>query len=182
MSAAANKGISPAGPGARSRVAGGKWARLTAVAIVLCAGYASAGDASPALIKIAVFDFELEDMSAAGGTGAGPDETKFLAQVTEEAKQKLAQSGHYAIVDTAKADLAAAEGHGLRNCRGCDTAFAAKLGADQAMVGVVTKISMTEYTVTVQVSDARTGAVIRPTQRACAWAPTTPGRAVLRGS
>ena len=33
-------------------------------------------------------------------------------------------------------------------------------GADQDMVGVVTKISMTEYTVTVQISDAHNGAVI----------------------
>jgi len=72
----------------------------------------------------------------------------------------LAESGRYSIVSTAGADLAAAQGHGLRNCRGCDAAIAAKLGADQDMVGVVTKISATEYTVTVQVSDARNGAVI----------------------
>ena len=39
-------------------------------------------------------------------------------------------------------------------------AIAAKLGADQDMIGVVTKISMVEYSVTVQISDARTGTVI----------------------
>jgi hypothetical protein len=111
-------------------------------------------------IKIAVFDFELEDFSAAGTTVAGPNDTKYLAQATEEAKRMLAESGRYNIVDTAGADLAAAQGHGLRNCRGCDAAIAAKLGADQDMIGVITKISMTEYTVTVQVSDARKGAVI----------------------
>jgi hypothetical protein len=111
-------------------------------------------------IKIAVFDFELEDFSAAGTTVPGPNEAKYLAQATEEAKRMLAESGRYSIVSTAGADLAAAQGHGLRNCRGCDAAIAAKLGADQDMVGVVTKISATEYTVTVQVSDARNGAVI----------------------
>ena len=109
-------------------------------------------------IKIAVFDFELEDFSAAGVTAAGPNETKYLAQATEEAKRMLAESGRYSIVDTAGADLAAAQGHGLRNCRGCDAAIAAKLGADQDMIGVITKISMTEYTVTVQVSDVQKGA------------------------
>ena len=35
-----------------------------------------------------------------------------------------------------------------------------KLGADQALIGVVTKISMMEYVVQFKVSDARTGAVI----------------------
>jgi len=111
-------------------------------------------------IKIAVFDFELEDFSAAGTTVPGPNEAKYLAQATDEAKRMLAESGRYSIVSTAAADLGAAQGHGLRNCRGCDAAIAAKLGADQDMVGVVTKISATEYTVTVQVSDARNGAVI----------------------
>jgi hypothetical protein len=115
---------------------------------------------SPAPIKIAVFDFELEDFSAAGVAVPGPNDTKYLAQATEEARRALAQSGRYSIVNTAGADLAAAQGHGLRNCRGCGAAIAAMLGADQDMVGVVTKISMTEYTATVQVSDARTGTVI----------------------
>ena len=111
-------------------------------------------------IKIAVFDFELEDFSAAGVAVAGANDAKYLAGATQEAKRMLADSGRYSIVDTAGADLAAAQGHGLRNCRGCDAAIAAKLGADQDMVGVVTKISMTEYTVTAQISDVRTGAVI----------------------
>ena len=111
-------------------------------------------------IKIAVFDFELEDFSAASAAGTSPLETKYLAQATEEARRMLDQSGRYAIVKTDGADLAAAGGHGLRNCRGCEAAIAAKLGAEQAMIGVVTKISMTEYTVTVQLSDARKGAVI----------------------
>ena len=139
---------------------------IAAMAMMLGAGAAgmhaaeSGAQQAAAPIKIAVFDFELEDRSAAGDTGASPVETKYLAQATEEAKRALAASGRYSIVDTAGADLSAAQGHGLRNCRGCDAAIAAKLGADQDMVGVVTKISMTEYTVTVQISDAHNGAVI----------------------
>jgi len=35
-----------------------------------------------------------------------------------------------------------------------------KLGADQALIGVVTKISMTEYVVKIQVSDAQNGEII----------------------
>lgn len=161
MSAVINTEKPAAAPVATASIVSAKGTLLFAVAILVCAGHALAGDARAEPVKIAVFDFELEDMSAAGGTGASPDESKYLAQATEEAKRKLAESGRYAIVDTTGADLSAAEGHGLRNCHGCDIAIAKKLGADQDMVGVVTKISMTEYTVTVQVSDVQTGDVLK---------------------
>ena len=62
--------------------------------------------------------------------------------------------------DTAGADIGPAKGQGLRNCRGCEAAIALKLGADQSLIGVVTKISMAEYVVDFQVRDARTGAVV----------------------
>ena len=83
-----------------------------------------------------------------------PDVTIYLAQSTEEAKKQLAQSGRYTLIDTAGADIGAAKEHGLRNCGGCEAAIAKKLGAEQALIGVVTKISMTEYNVRIQVSDA----------------------------
>ncbi len=84
---------------------------VAALAIDFCAGSAFAGDVpessstvesgvrqqGTAPIKIAVFDFELEDLSAAGGTGVSPVETKYLAQATEEAKRKLVESGRYSI-------------------------------------------------------------------------------------
>ena len=56
--------------------------------------------------------------------------------------------------------IGAAKEQGLRNCGDCETAIAMKLGADQALLGVVTKISMTEYTVRFQISDARKGELI----------------------
>jgi hypothetical protein len=83
-----------------------------------------------------------------------------LAQATEEAKHQLLQSGRYSLIDTAGADTAAAQGEGLRNCRGCEAPIAMKLGADQALIGVVTKISMTEYVVQLQVRDAGNGSVV----------------------
>jgi hypothetical protein len=139
--------------------------RFGLAAVVACCwtGYAAADDVpvtSTAPIKIAVFAFELEDFSAAREQGSSPIETSYLAQSTEEAKQQLLQSGRYSLIETAGADIGAAKGQGLRNCRGCEAAIAMKLGADQALIGVVTKISMTEYTVQFQVSDARKGAVI----------------------
>ena len=103
---------------------------IAAMAMMLCAGSAgmhaaeSGAQQAAAPIKIAVFDFELEDRSAAGDTGASPVETKYLAQATEEAKRALAASGRYSIVDTAGADMSAAQGHGPAQlprvrCRHC---------------------------------------------------------------
>jgi len=154
-----------AAPGFRDSGGLGRWTRelahrfgLAAVVLWCWTGYAAGDDvpvASTAPVKIAVFAFELEDFSAAGKEGPGPVETSSLAQSTEEAKQQLLQSGRYGLIDTAGADVGAASEHGLRNCRGCEAAIAMKLGADQALIGVVTKISMTEYVVTIRVTDAR---------------------------
>jgi hypothetical protein len=139
--------------------------RLGLAAVVACGStsYVAAADApveATASIKIAVFAFELEDFTAAAAEGSSPNVTGSLAQATEEAKRQLQQSGRYSLVDTDDADITAAKGQGLRHCGGCEAAIAMKLGADQALIGVVTKISMTEYVVQMQVSDARKGAVI----------------------
>ncbi len=128
-------------------------------ALILCYWTGSAATATEP-IKIAVFPFELEEFSAAAGQGSSPDESSFLAQSTDEAKQQLLQSGRYSLIDTAGADIAAAKGQGLRNCNGCEAPIALQLGADQALIGVVTKISMTEYVVQLQVRDARSGEVV----------------------
>ena len=136
---------------------------LAAVVVWCWTGYATADDVpitSTAPIKIAVFAFELEDFSAAKEQGSSPNETAYLAQSTEEAKQQLLQSGRYSLIDTAAADIGAAKGQGLRNCGGCEAAIAMKLGADEALIGVVTKISMMEYVVQFQVRDARKGEVL----------------------
>jgi hypothetical protein len=53
-----------------------------------------------------------------------------------------------------------AKGQGLRNCGGCEAAIALSLGADEALIGIVTKISMTEYTVRFRVSNAQNGELI----------------------
>jgi len=157
-----------ASPESRNAYVHKRWAHklarrfgLAAVAAFCWTGYAVADVpvTSTAPIKIAVFAFELEDFSAAGEQGS-PNETSYLAQSTAEAKQQLLQSGRYSLIDTAAADIGAANKLGLRNCGGCEAPIAMKLGADQALIAVVTKISMTEYVVTLRVSDARNGEVI----------------------
>jgi hypothetical protein len=113
--------------------------------------------AAPATpVKIAVFPFELDDYAAAAKQG----ENQYLSQATEEAKQQLMKSGRYSLVDTANVDMGPVQGKSLRDCNGCAAVMAKQLGADQALVGVVTRVSNTEYLVKFQVSDARTGNVI----------------------
>ncbi len=112
--------------------------------------------AAQAPINIAVFDFELEDTSAA--TSEIASDAIELANATTAIRQLLAQSGRYRVVATVDAD--AAKTRSLHECAGCDAAIALKLGADQSLVGVIRRISRTEYTFRFQLRDARNGDVI----------------------
>jgi hypothetical protein len=125
---------------------------------LLCAAAFSASGLAQGPIKLAVYDFELSDFSAAGGV-VPPDakDAGYLAQATEEAKRMLAQSGRYTLVDTAGAQDKPAAAHELHACNGCVGPITKKLGADQAVVGTITRISRTEYTLLIQFIDAGSG-------------------------
>jgi hypothetical protein len=112
-------------------------------------------------IKIAVFDFELEDLSAGAlSAGDSASDVAHLASVTDSVRQLLAHSGRYTLVDVGNAEARAAKIHTLRECDGCEAGLASKLGAEQSLVGVVSRISRTEYVVKFRIRDARTGDVI----------------------
>ena len=132
---------------------------LVVVAAMLMALPAAFAAAAP--VKLAVFDFELEDYSAgAVSTGETPADAKILAGITSDVRDLLAQSGRYSLVEIAAADAGAAPVHRLHECDGCDAPIALKLGAEQSFVGVVKRISRMEYTVRFQIRDARTGAIL----------------------
>jgi hypothetical protein len=117
--------------------------------------------AAPAPIKLAIFDFELEDFSAGASSAvASPSDVTQLANVTEKVRQLFTQSGHYTLLDVGSVDAPAVKTHRLRECNGCDAGIALELGAEQSFVGVVSRISRTEYIVRFQVRDARTGTVV----------------------
>ena len=112
-------------------------------------------------IGLVVFGFELEDTSAAAqAPGLTPSDTADLAGVTKGVRELLAQSGRYRLIDPGSADGDAVSHRALSDCNGCDAAIAQKLGADQSLVGVVRRVSRTEYTIAFQLRDARTGAVL----------------------
>jgi hypothetical protein len=131
---------------------------------LLCSGFLvtfEAGAAALAPIKLAMFDFELEDFSAgASSAGTASSDVTQLAKVTEMVRQLFAQSERYRLIDVGGVDAPAARTHTLRDCNGCEADIALKLGAQQSLVGVVSRISRTEYVVKFQVRDARTGTVV----------------------
>jgi hypothetical protein len=132
---------------------------VVVLAALMPALFASA--ATPAPIKIAIFDFELEDYSAGAGLiGETPDDAAQLKRVTNEARQLIAQSGRYSLVDVSRADAEPVKARSLRTCSGCEADIALKLGADQSFIGIIARSSRTEYAVGFQIRDARDGAMI----------------------
>jgi hypothetical protein len=131
---------------------------------MLFAGPIAAGTveaAAPLPIRLAVFPFELEDFSA-GAAYVPPDDIdrEQLRLATEEARRLIAGSGRYQLVDVSAVNDPMAKAGKLRDCEGCDARIAAGLGADQSMIGIVTRITRTEYAVTYRIRDARSGALI----------------------
>jgi hypothetical protein len=112
-------------------------------------------------VKIAVFDFELEDVSAAASLlGASTSSAAIMEKVSSEARRVLAQSGRYSLIDVSKVDAKPVMEKSLRNCNGCEAGIALQLGAEQSLMGVVRRVSMTDYYVLIQISDCRTGKVL----------------------
>jgi hypothetical protein len=112
---------------------------------------------TPAPVALAVFDFELEDTTAASAGASAASDASYMAEVTGGVREALGQSGRYRIVDVGGE---AANRRALRDCGGCEAAIAKELGADQSLIGVVRRVSRTEYTLGFQVRDARTGTVL----------------------
>jgi hypothetical protein len=135
--------------------------RKAVMTTLLCIGLSLGVSAAPAPIPLAVFDFELEDFSAAPSSeGVAAADAAQLAKVSDTVRQLFAQSERYKLINVSNVDASAAKTHTLRDCNGCDADIALKLGAEQSLVGVVSRISRTEYVVKFQVRDARTGTVV----------------------
>lgn len=117
--------------------------------------------AEPEPVKIAVFDFVLDDRSAGRGIiEQDPIDTESLQLATEEARRLIVDSGHYSVVDTSSVVAEMLAAGGVQHCNGCEGPLAKKLGADQAMVGVFTRVSRTEYTLQILIRDTETDAVV----------------------
>ena len=112
-------------------------------------------------IKIAVFNMELDDFSAGGPiAGESAAETARLERMTGLARQSLAQSGFFEIIDIAAAKDPRVDEHWLRKCNGCDAEAARALGAELSFVGFFRKISVMEQYLELRIRDTRTGELV----------------------
>jgi hypothetical protein len=115
----------------------------------------------PLPVKLALFAFELDDRSAAGGLVAKDAiDDGNLRKATEEARKALTASGRYEVVDTAPVASEMASEGGVQRCNGCEAALGERLGAERSMVGLFARVSRTEYTLQIVVRDTRTGAIL----------------------
>jgi hypothetical protein len=137
---------------------------LILASVMMAAGFqvaAAEKAAAPVPIRLAVFPFELEDFSAAAAYVPPDDiDREQLRLSTDEARRLIAQSGRYKLVDVGAANDEAAKAGKLHDCDGCEAKIAAGLDADQSMIGIVTRISRTDYAVTYKIRDVRSGALV----------------------
>jgi hypothetical protein len=112
-------------------------------------------------VKIAVFAFELEDVSpAASFLGETTSSAASMEKVSSEARRMLAESGRYSLIDVSKVEAKPVTEKSLRNCNACEAGIALQLGAEQSLIGVVTRVTQTDYYVQILIRDSRTGKVI----------------------
>lgn len=112
-------------------------------------------------IKLAAFDVELDDFSAGGPiAGESAVETARLRLVTVLARERLAQSGLFEIVDGGASTNEMVKSHWLRKCNGCEADIARDLGAEMSFIAFFRKISVMEQYLEFRIRDARTGALM----------------------
>jgi hypothetical protein len=134
---------------------------LAPVMLLASSLVAGAAETAPSPVKIAVFPFELVDFSAAAPYVPADDiDREQLRLSTEEARRLIVESGRYQLVETGTANQQIAKAVPLRDCEGCEAGIAAGLAADQSMIGIVTRITRTEYAVTYKIRDARPGGLV----------------------
>lgn len=109
--------------------------------------------------KLAVFDFELIDTSLPGEFyGSKPEEAR-LGRISEQLRKELADSGKFQVLDIAPVRDAAHHSN-LQACGGCDLKFAAELGADVEITGMVQKVSNLIINLNIYLRDVKTGNMI----------------------
>jgi len=126
----------------------------------------------PSVVKLAVFDFELDDVSpAASFLAQTTSHEADMEKVSSEARRMLAESGRFILVDVSKVDAEPVRAKSLRNCNGCEAGIALQAGAEQALIGMVRRVTQTDYYVLIQISDAQTGKVLNQQEANFAGGP-----------
>ncbi len=134
---------------------------MVVLALSLAIAPGVAHDAGPAPVKIAVFDFELEDLSPSAALLSKPmAAASTMDKVSEAAREELTRSGRYLVIDGSKSDAKPVAQKSLRDCDGCEAGIARQLGAQQSLLGLVRKATQTDYYVVIRIRDARSGKIL----------------------
>jgi hypothetical protein len=138
------------------------WRAAFVLAAIGSVNLAFRTEAAPEPVSIVVFPFELEDLTpAAGLLHESTSSVESLQRVTDAAREQLSGSGRYRIVGVDNdSDGEPLRTHTLRDCDGCESAIAKKLGAKLSMIGVVRRATQTDYYIAVVIRDSSTGEVI----------------------
>ena len=131
--------------------------RVALLSILAAIGPAGSAWAAPPT-PVAVFDVQLINTSLAPSTPEELERTRMLGQQLRDA---LSRSGRYRVVDLAPVRAALDRTPELRNCNGCELPLARQVGADQAVVAWVQKVSNLILNINIEIEDATTGARIR---------------------
>jgi hypothetical protein len=108
-------------------------------------------------VRAAFLGFAVVDMSLGANHEAEDARARMIG---ERLVQTLSESGRYAFVDTAPVEDDI-EGHvNVAHCNGCDSAMAARLGADVAITGEVQKTSNLILHMSVYVRDVASGRLV----------------------
>ncbi len=146
-------------PWSRSAEVRSAVAVMALLAALAPAAVVGAGASPP--IKIALFTFELEDLSPPAVLLQKPtDSAASMEKVTGAAREELERSGRYTVVDASKLEAKPGGAETLRDCNGCEAPLAEQLGAQQSMIGLVRKVTETDYYMVIRIRDANTGKIL----------------------
>jgi hypothetical protein len=126
-----------------------------AFAFLVCLLVATnAAGAEPA-IPVAVFEVQFINTSLMPTT---PEEFERIHALGQQLRAALVQSGRYRLVDLAPVQADLDQEPELRSCNGCELPLARKVGARQAAVAWVHKVSNLILNINLEIDDATTGA------------------------
>ncbi|MBY6243292.1 DUF3280 domain-containing protein [Methylosinus sp. Sm6] len=139
--------------------------RIFPIIVLAAVAFCASPSRAAAPLKLAVFDLELDDFSAGGPlAGESAEETERLRKMTRLARELLAASGLFEIVDIGPSQEPRVAQHWLRKCNGCEADAARAAGADLSFVGFFRKISVMLQGLEFRIRDARSGELVNISQ------------------
>ncbi|MEH3148387.1 MAG: DUF3280 domain-containing protein [Methylobacterium frigidaeris] len=112
-------------------------------------------------VKAALFPVELLEPGVVVARPLRPDETRRLALATEELRRQIAERGGPAPVDLAPLAARIRADAPLYKCEGCAERIAREAGADLAVYGTIQRNTNQVLNVTITITDAASGKVLR---------------------